>query len=361
MEINELRDILNRYFNWNKARMTCFTCMLVSLFKVRTVNLSELACGFESEATVESRYKRIKRFFSGFTISFTVLAAWVMTFFDFGETPLYLSMDRTNWQWGKQDINILMLSIVYKGIAIPLIWDLLPKRGNSNTAERIALLKRFTEQFGKKRIACLLADREFVGNAWFSWLRSEGISFCIRIKSNSQTSNSLGLTVDVNTLFYALKPGEQLKLRGARKLWEQKVYLSALRLADGELLIVATDKEVDSPMELYGRRWEIETLFSCLKSRGFNFEDTHITKPERIAKLVALLAIGFCWAYKTGEWRHEQKAIKIKKHGRKEISFFRYGLDLLRDAALNARRNTEALFEQVVGFLNLKPPLGDLT
>jgi hypothetical protein len=137
--------------------------------------------------------------------------------------------------------------------------------------------------------------------------------------------------------------------------------LSALRLADGELLIVATDKEVDWPIELYGRRWEIETLFSCLKSRGFNFEDTHITKPERIAKLLALLTIGFCWAYKTGEWRHEQKAIKIKKHGRKEISFFRYGLDLLRDVALNAGRNTVVLFEQVIGFLNLEFPPGELT
>ncbi|QBS11359.1 IS4 family transposase (plasmid) [Legionella geestiana] len=356
MEINELSGILNGYFSWNKARMTCFACMLVSLFKVRTVNLSELACGFESEATIESRYKRIKRFFREFTICFTALAGWVMTFFDFDQTPLYLSIDRTNWQWGKQDINILMLSIAYKGIAIPLMWDLLPKRGNSNTTERIALLKRFIEQFGKERVACLLADREFVGNEWFSWLRSEGISFCIRIKSNTQTSNSLGLDVNVDALFYDLKPGEQRKLRGERRLWKQKVWLSALRLTDGELLIVATDKEVDSPIELYGRRWEIETLFSCLKSRGFNFEDTHITKPERISKLIALLSIGFCWAYKVGEWRNEQKAIKMKKHGRKEVSIFRYGLDFLRDAALNAKQNILSLIGQVMAFLSIEAP-----
>lgn len=223
MEINELNGILNGYFGWNKARMTCFASILVSLFKVRTVNLRELACGFESEATIESRYKRIKRFFSEFTISFTVLSRWVMTFFDFDQTPLYLSIDRTNWQWGKHNINILMLSIAYKGIAIPLMWDLLPKRGNSNTAGRIALLKRFIEQFGKERVACLLADREFVGNEWFSWLRSEGISFCIRIKSNTQTSNSLGLDVNLDALFYDLKLGEQRKLSGERRLWKQRV------------------------------------------------------------------------------------------------------------------------------------------
>ena len=52
-------------------------------------------------------------------------------------------MDRTNWQWGKKNINILMLSITYKGIAIPLFWSLLDKKGNSNTSERIALMERF--------------------------------------------------------------------------------------------------------------------------------------------------------------------------------------------------------------------------
>ena len=46
MDNNELRDILNGYFGWNKARMTCFVDMLIALFKVRTINLTELTCGF---------------------------------------------------------------------------------------------------------------------------------------------------------------------------------------------------------------------------------------------------------------------------------------------------------------------------
>jgi len=125
MNINELMGILNGYFSWNKSRMECFATMLIALIKVKTVNLTEIACGFSSSATQDSRYIRIKRFFREFQIDFAVIAAWVIHFFALSGQPLYLSMDRTNWRWGKKDINILMLSIVYKGIAIPLFWDLL--------------------------------------------------------------------------------------------------------------------------------------------------------------------------------------------------------------------------------------------
>ena len=58
----------------------------------------------------------------------------------------------------------------------------------------------------------------------------------------------------------------------------------------------------------------------------------------------------------TGEWRHQQKAIKIKKHGRKAISFFRYGLDLIRETILNVTRPVESYFEQIVGFLDINIP-----
>ncbi len=102
-----------------------------------------------SNATLDSRYKRIKRFLKDFEIEFPLVASWVIQFFGLTNKPLYLSMDRTNWQRGKKNINILMLSITYKGIAIPLFLSLLDKKGNSNTKERIAIMDRFITQFGK--------------------------------------------------------------------------------------------------------------------------------------------------------------------------------------------------------------------
>jgi hypothetical protein len=348
-----LSEILNDHFDWNKARMSCFVEMLMALIQMRTVNLVKLACAFNSTAKIDSRYKRIQRFFRVFTIDMGIVAGWVMDVF--GLDKVYLSMDRTNWQWGKTDINILMLSVVYKGIAFPVLWSLLDKAGNSNTAERIILIQRFVNRFGKVRIAGVLGDREFIGNDWFAWLRKESIPFCMRIKKNMLTTNSRGAIVYAEELFRDLQVGQQRVLPHARKLWEQTVYLSALRLTDGELLIVATVTLMADPIAHYGKRWEIETLFGCLKSKGFHFEDTHIVNPARINKLLVLLSVAFCWAHKVGEWRHDQKPIKIKKHGRKSQSLFRYGLDYLTDVLINKNSNNQHVLPDLVALLSGRP------
>ncbi len=71
------------------------------------------------------------------------------------------------------------------------------------------------------------------------------------------------------------------------------------------------------------------------KDAGLNLENTRLTDPRRVKKLIAVLTTykSFCWCYLTGEWQHDQKkAIKIKKHGRLSMSLFRYGLDYVQMA-----------------------------
>jgi len=277
----------------------------------------------------------LQRFFAGCLINYDQIAGFIFKIFFIQGGSWYLTMDRTNWRWGAADINVLTLGIAYKGAAIPIYWELLDKRGNSDTSERIALMQKFIDQFGKDSIKGVLADREFIGKDWFAWLLKAAISFDIRIKSNTVTTNARGLSVDIDGLFYDLNAGEQRSLQGRRKVWGHLLYLAGLRLEDGDLLIVATPEEPENAIKTYGLRWEIETLFGCLKGRGFHFEDTHITGRERIKKLMVLLAIAFSWAHRTGEWRNEQSPIKIKKHGRPAISLFRYGLDFLCNALAN--------------------------
>ena len=101
---------------------------------------------------------------------------------------------------------------------------------------------------------------------------------------------------------------------GRRPVWGSFVYLSALRLDGGDFLSIASSSAPQAEaIDAYADRWQVETLFGCLKSRGFNFEDTHLTDPERLAKLMGLLALAFAWTYRTGQLLHEQNPILFKR------------------------------------------------
>jgi len=76
--------------------------------------------------------------------------------------PYPIVIDRTNWKFGKTDINILVLAIVYEVVAFPILFKLMPKRGNSHTAERIQIVNHYIRLFGKETIQYLVADREFL-------------------------------------------------------------------------------------------------------------------------------------------------------------------------------------------------------
>ncbi len=99
---------------------------------------------------------------------------------------LKLSIDRTNWKFGQTDINIFMLGVVYKGVAFPLLFKMLNKGGNSNSQERIDLVKRFIGFFGSECIDSLMADREFVGDKWFEFLNHNE-----RLKASLKTDSHL--------------------------------------------------------------------------------------------------------------------------------------------------------------------------
>lgn len=74
---------------------------------------------------------------------------------------------------------------------------------------------------------------------------------------------------------------------------------------------------------------EIEMSFKAMKSCGFDIEKTHLKDIDRIEKLILLVMIAFVWCYKIGIHLDLIKPIKIKKHGRKAKSIFKYGLSFL--------------------------------
>lgn len=331
-EIIALRDALRPHLGWHGARLAFVATFLIALFRVKTVNFAELATAFVGGAQIDSNYKRLQRFFRHFEIDYRVIARTVMALMDIPQ-PWVLSLDRTEWQFGQTTYNILVLGVVHQGVAFPVIWTFLDKRGNSNTQERIDLIEQFLAVFPSAEIAYLAADREFLGQAWFRYLlRYPGIAFRIRIRESEQLGDGQR-SLRAAVVFQDLRVGQSKTL--GRKLWGYWVFVAALRLEDSTLLIVATMRSPKTALQDYAHRWSIETLFSILKTRGFCLESTHLNHPERLSKLVALLTLALCWAHRTGDWLVQQQPIKIKPHGRKAKSIFRTGFDHLRHLVVN--------------------------
>lgn len=332
--ISELEKILRSQLTMDKRKVSCAAQIIIAMVVARTVSLGLLAKHLTGGSKLSSRYRRVQRLLHEWPETMDWIGPWLLTWFYDVNDVISLTMDRTNWQYGKAKINFLVVGVTYKRMAIPLMWSLLPKKGNSNCLERIALLERVLKYVDQSRIKNLLCDREFVGKHWLGWLGKQKIPFKIRIKDNYLALTTGGKETTVEALFYHLPRGKKVSLQGARYITKEriKVYLSASRLNSGELMVVASDSPDESAIEAYCERWEIETLFENLKSRGFDLEATHMVDPKRLSALMTLVSIAACWCYRTGEWLIEQgHLIKIKKHGRPSVSLFRHGLDKVAD------------------------------
>ncbi|HSX13018.1 MAG TPA: transposase [Chlamydiales bacterium] len=192
--ISELQTTLSYFFDWNKCRLNCLVQILQALFAVRTVNLTQIAAAFKTTVKEESSYRRVCRFFTGFSFDLSSIFPLVSHLFPLGD-KYTLILDRTNWKWGKSPINILVLSVAYRGISIPIFWAVLDLEGASCVGDRVAILKRAIQKLGVEKIEVLLADREFIGTEWFGFLITNKIPFVIRIKQNSYLKTKEGGTI----------------------------------------------------------------------------------------------------------------------------------------------------------------------
>ncbi len=136
---------------------------------------------------------------------------------------------------------------------------------------------------------------------------------------------------------------EKVKLKGKVKIevFGLELFVSCVKYQkDGktEYLIVASGERNREAIEEYKVRWQIETMFGCLKSRGFNFEETHLTEPEKISKLMMLLGLGLLLSILMGAFQVEtlkQVKMRLKKNKRYAKSLFRIGLDALQNLLFN--------------------------
>ncbi len=258
VKVNQILPIMQEHFgqSMNLARIKLMALLLHALCVVQTVSLHKLADAMPTAVDKDSNLRRLQRFFAKYVLDLDIIARMIFSLLPV-KTGLVLSMDRTNWKFGEFNINILMLGITYKGIAFPLIFSLLPKRGNSNWEERKKIMERFIRLLGADCIDCLVADREFIGKEWTGWLNSRRIRYYIRIRQNFRiVKPSTGERIRAWWLFNDLKVG-------------QEKFFHTLFLHKGEYVYLAGSriKNSDGVPEL-----QILICFNRPRGRGFDIQ-----------------------------------------------------------------------------------------
>jgi hypothetical protein len=82
----------------------------------------------------------------------------------------------------------------------------------------------------------------------------------------------------------------------------------------------------------YSQRWGIEPMFSDFKSRGFGIEDTQLRYPDRLDRLILVMALALYGAVSTGQAVHhptpseKSPADQPRKVARSRTSWFTRGL-----------------------------------
>lgn len=320
---NWLEDILMLW----KWQYKLLVVIVIAMIKVATVSLSKLKIGLWWSSKLSSRYRQLQRFMTSFSFDQKRYIQFMLKFLN--QEKISIAMDRTNWKFWKSNINILMIVAVYKGIGVPLIWTLVDKRGNSNTTERKEIIDVLLEVISVENIKYLFCDREFVGKEWLQYLKQIKIHYILRIKDNYIVN---GKCIS-KTFKYRVK-NEIYVSQNTKNVLGFEVYISWMKI-EWEYLIVISDIYTPKAVELYAQRREIETMFWCYKTTGFNLEDTHITDQKKLKTLVWIVWIAFVWSYIIWIRYNQIEKIRVMNHWYKHISFFKHWLELLRDICIN--------------------------
>jgi len=204
---------------------------------------------------------------------------------EWGTHTLYLALD-TSLLWNQY--CLVRLSVVYRGRAVPVVWEVIEHGSSSVThAAYEALLDTVPPLVPAGVKVVFLADRGFADTELLAHLRRLGWHFRIRLKATFTVMRP-GQTV-CKVEDFALAPGRALFLHHVAITTEQfgPVSLALARHSStGEYwYIVSDDPTSVQTFEEYGRRFTIEENFLDDKSNGFQLESSLVRDAAALTRL----------------------------------------------------------------------------
>jgi Transposase DDE domain len=291
----ELVALMGQPRQWKDVRhLQTFIWMVVGLIQSGCVSLTAWVPFVSSRACyAQSTQRRFARWLQNPRIEIhplyapliqTALAEW-------GKHARYLALD-TTLLWNRY--CVIRLSVIYRGRAVPLVWEVLEHGSGSVAYERYAALLDVVPALlplGVKVV--FLADRGFADTALLAHLRQLHWHFRIRIKASFGVSRPGHRPCKVED--FSLAPGRALFLHHVT-ITAERYGLVSLALArhssNGECWYVVSDEptSVHTFVE-YGWRFDIEENFLDDKSNGFQLESSRLRNADAVARLCLVLAV----------------------------------------------------------------------
>src|ERR1700761_1994948 len=284
--------------------------MVGCMIETKSCNTMALAARLPMESgRFESRYRWVERFLSTETIEdmrvMESLSIALLETVSRNGQMVVASLDQTSIG---DDRAIAMLSIRVGERAVPLFWSVALTKGNMPVSAYLPLLGRLKNVLPENAEAMILGDRFFGASELVAACQKHGFHYRLRLKGNLTLTHQGGeLRVDDMA---KLTPGGLTEA----ELWGTGVITNIGYIHEKghpEPWFIAMNAIASKTTVLdYGLRWSIETLFSDYKTRGFGLEDTHLQRPDRISRLLLVMAIALYWATINGH--HAQKNTGIQ-------------------------------------------------
>lgn len=226
----------------------------------------------------------------------------------------------------------LMVSLIYAHRAIPIAWLVIEgTKGHFPADTHVALLREVKALVPQTAPVVFLGDGEFDSPTLQAEADGYGWKYVCRTAKNIQ--------ICVNDDWLSL---EALNVqRGQREFRKQVLFTEAaygpvMVIAwwgaryDAPIYLVSNLSSVQAACDWYRKRAHIETFFSDQKSRGFQLDQSHLSDPARVLRLMLAACFAYLWIIYLGVVAHQDEwTPKIHRGHRCDLSLFQLGLRLL--------------------------------
>lgn len=205
----------------------------------------------------------------------------------------------------------LMLSVLWRGYAIPVIWLVKEgEKGHFSEEKHMELLEAVKEIIPENTRNILLGDGEFDGKKLREKLEKTGFEYVLRTSKDKLIKNECNEIHRFENQTNGFENGQYWFENASEN--SHAVYWKSKQYQDPIYLLTNLDL-AGLACAYYKKRFKTELLFKQLKSAGFNLQRSKLQGEKRCTNLMMILAFAFVLCFGLGILLKNKKKLVINK------------------------------------------------